>query len=303
MSAAVLFDTDQQRLRAEASPEETAALRTVAQFLESRQLPGLRDIETARRALDDLMASVKRYREQAVANGSLARVDAQDWGDTWKALALPMFLAQQFFAKTGQSQDKARVDAASADYMSLFDCNTCTAKGVCQCEFKPARAHARADGIEDHPDYRAGAEYARQHPPKGKAMPSNSNDPSYQMRRNAAVDRYRPVSGNPTPAEQAKMDAAGAEFDRREASVRQMRAGRIASTTRLDAAQEVDDEIKKKPASPEAQAAEKDLARSRARMNQRAANAWREPLDKEGQMRLDEARLLRDEDEAGGDAA
>ena len=303
MTAAVLFDTDQQRLRAEASPEETAALRTVAQFLESKQLPDLLDIETARRALDDLVASLKRRREQEAANGNLARVDSVEWSDTWKALALPMFLAHQFFAKTGRSEDKARVDAASAEYMALFDCNTCTAKGVCQCEFKPAGQQARADGTEDHPDYRAGAEYARLHPPQGKAMPSNSNDPSYKMRRDAAVNRYRPVDGNPTPAQQAKMDAAGAEFDQREASVRQMRAGRIARATRLDAAQEVDDEIKNKPASPEALAAEKDLARSRRRMNQRAANAWREPLDKEGQMRLDEHRMLRDEDEAGGDAA
>jgi hypothetical protein len=47
-----------------------------------------------------------------------------------------------------------------------------------------------------------------------------------------------------------------------------------------------------------------DTDRARQRMQRRAANAWREPLDKAGQMRLDEARLLRDEQESDGpDAA
>lgn len=43
------------------------------------------------------------------------------------------------------------------------------------------------------------------------------------------------------------------------------------------------------------------VARARRRMNYRMQNAWRQPLDKEGQQRLDEQRLLRDEDEAGLD--
>lgn len=150
---------------------------------------------------------------------------------------------------------------------------------------------------DDDPDYRAGAEYARRRPPKG-TVPMSNQDPSYPMRRRAAVDRFRPVDREPTPAEQARMDAEGAEFDRREQAVREMKADR-GSVVRTDFATSVP---------PKPDDLDKALARSRKRMNYRAANAWREPLDKEGQVRADEHRAMRDEDQAvffdgDGDAA
>lgn len=238
------------------------------------------------------VASLRVMLDQSVASlagrGEVSRADALD---SWKDFYEPVFIAREIWLATSSAEDKARFDAASAEYRSRFDC-ACTPRGVCRCTFDDRADRSRTDSHS--PDYLAGAEYPRQHSAQGNA-PMSNQDPSYQMRRRAAVDRFRPVDRDPTPQEQARMDAEGAEFDRREQSVRQLKANR-GTVVRTDFVTSV---------APKPDDLDKALERARKRSNHRAANAWREPLNKEDQMAADHHRRLRDEDEAGfdGDAA
>ncbi|HVY32572.1 MAG TPA: hypothetical protein VHB79_38810 [Polyangiaceae bacterium] len=236
--------------------------------------------------------SLRSKLEQSLADAAtLTRTDANP--DAWKDLYEPVFLAREIWMATGAKEDRERFDALAADYQSRLDCHTCTPRGVCRCTFDDRADRTRTDSIDTSP----------------KGITPMKRDPSEQARydaerRNALAYLLPPTdsktglpSRQPTAEEQARFDAAGREYDARKASAAQLRRDRMA---RFDA-EDAEDEIKKKPASPEATAADQALERARKRANHRAANAWRQPLDKEGQMRLDEARLIRDEDEAGND--
>jgi hypothetical protein len=332
VSALAVYNPDEGRLRSKVSLESRAILQRALQLAEGDELDDQAAAE-AERVLAEFRASWATNM-QASGLGSrldslvdeVIRLDARD-------LVEP---ARRGPARRAIGRTLVRIDGLAA----VPNPACCSSPGVLcvKCRALPEPEALRTDAADhDSPEYRAGAaDFERRHgrSPTQKDPMSKQPKTTLDHARSAgwlghfgpgaerldALDdtdararsnirshmaAFMPLDheGKPrmpqTPAEQARFDAGAARL-RQAADQRDIHERHRATVARTDA-EKGPDELRREFEGDDEEA---KAERARRRANQRAANRWREPLDKEGQARLDEARLLRDEEEAGGpDAA
>jgi hypothetical protein len=210
------------------------------------------------------------------------------------------------FDHKGQCLKPARARVIRTDVRDTAPNPTCCSNPAALCRRCQGAPVARTDAADPaDPDYLAGLAYAesrmRQHGagPRRQARPTPNQEshespmskptPAEAERKRRYLASIAPLNGRtPTAQEQVRLDAAERDYDQRIANA-QDRSSHYTrqpapAVTRLDGGRDNADEL-----------TVDDVSKARKRMKARAANAWREPLDKEGQARLDQARLLRDE--------